>query len=163
LCAPDALIADDVRTWAKATHLILLLDYDGTLAPFHIDPARACPDDELRALLRALCELPMTEVHIVSGRARHTLADWFPDRRLRLHGDHGASERTSAGTWVPLRGGTRRGERLVVWAVSPDTPEKRGAHRALEVKVPGCPCRRGRACGPMAVVSNDVDIRGGSS
>jgi trehalose 6-phosphate synthase/phosphatase len=49
-----------VREYDQAKRRLLLLDYDGTLAPFHTNPQRAQPDQELRLLLRALTDNPTT-------------------------------------------------------------------------------------------------------
>ena len=68
----------------------ILLDYDGTLREFEVHPDLAQPTPEIRALLRSLAALPDTDVHIVSGRRRRNLEQWFgaapdpPLRRARL-------------------------------------------------------------------------------
>jgi trehalose 6-phosphate synthase/phosphatase len=83
--ALDALVA----RMAAAAPLILLLDYDGCLVPFAPIPELAKPDGEVLALLRALAARPMTQVHVVSGRAREDLETWLGDLPLALHAEHG--------------------------------------------------------------------------
>jgi trehalose 6-phosphate phosphatase len=51
-----------------ATARVLMLDYDGTLAPFHVDPAQARPYPGVPALLDAIIETGQTRLVIVSGR-----------------------------------------------------------------------------------------------
>ena len=46
----------------------LLLDYDGTLAPFHVDPRRAMPYPEVAEVLRHVAASRGTRIVIVSGR-----------------------------------------------------------------------------------------------
>jgi trehalose-phosphatase len=46
----------------------LLLDYDGTLAPFHPDPRFAMPYPEVAEVLRRVAASPGTRIVIVSGR-----------------------------------------------------------------------------------------------
>jgi trehalose 6-phosphate phosphatase len=53
---------------ASAPERVLLLDYDGTLAPFHIDPRLALPYPGVCAVLRRVMAVPRTRVVIVSGR-----------------------------------------------------------------------------------------------
>ena len=53
---------------ARAPRRVLLLDYDGTLAPFHRRPERALPYPEVAALLKRAMERCSTRVVIVSGR-----------------------------------------------------------------------------------------------
>jgi trehalose 6-phosphate synthase/phosphatase len=72
-----------------AGRLLLLLDYDGTLVPFANTPGLAVPDDELKELLRRLADRPGTAIHILSGRTRDTLEDWFGDLPIALHAEHG--------------------------------------------------------------------------
>jgi trehalose 6-phosphate synthase/phosphatase len=85
----------------RAPHRVLFLDYDGTLVPLQPDPAApvdaAAPDVALRRLLRALRALPNTEVHIVSGRDRHTLGRWLGGAHVALHAEHGVVSRTPQG------------------------------------------------------------------
>ncbi|WP_372695351.1 trehalose-phosphatase [Immundisolibacter sp.] len=69
---------------ATAQRALLLLDYDGTLAPFTLDPADAHPYPGITGALERLLALP-TSSHrlvIVSGR-------WLRDLRPLLGIDHG--------------------------------------------------------------------------
>jgi trehalose 6-phosphate synthase/phosphatase len=85
---------------AAAPHLPLLLDYDGTLVPFAPTPGLAAPDAELLDLLRRLAARPRTELHLVSGRKRATLEDWFADVRAGLHAEHALWSRDLGGEWT---------------------------------------------------------------
>jgi trehalose 6-phosphate phosphatase len=53
---------------AEAKHRVLMLDYDGTLAPFHVKPERAVPYPEVRGMLADIVHAGGTRVVIVSGR-----------------------------------------------------------------------------------------------
>ena len=75
---PDSTcLADFWPTLAAAPRAVLLLDYDGTLAPFHIDPASARPYPGVEALLNRVGRLPNDRLVIVSGR-------WLQDLRPLL-------------------------------------------------------------------------------
>jgi trehalose 6-phosphate synthase/phosphatase len=87
-----------LRRLRAAHHLVLLLDYDGTLVPFAPTPELAVPDTELLDLLRALATRPRTSVHIVSGRTRETLGSWLGDLPLGLHAEHGLWSRPAGTT-----------------------------------------------------------------
>lgn len=57
--------------WSRlcdAPHRLLALDYDGTLAPFHVDPGKAIPFPGIQDVLRDLAALPHDTVAIISGR-----------------------------------------------------------------------------------------------
>jgi trehalose 6-phosphate phosphatase len=53
---------------AHGGHVLLLADYDGTLAPIVPDPAMAQVPDEVRADLKTLARAPHVHVGLVSGR-----------------------------------------------------------------------------------------------
>jgi trehalose-phosphatase len=52
----------------SASSRVLMLDYDGTLAPFQVDPAQARPYPGIPALLDAIIQAGQTRLVIVSGR-----------------------------------------------------------------------------------------------
>ena len=88
-----------VRDYQQATSRLLLLDYDGTLAPFHPNPQRAQPDQDLRLLLRALTENPHNRVVIISGRDRKTLEAWLGHLALDFIAEHGVWLRSAGDEW----------------------------------------------------------------
>src|SRR5688572_5901200 len=63
-------------------HLLLLFDFDGTLAPFDPDPDAVYLDDEVRALLAGLALKPRSTVGIISGRRLPDL-----EKRLKIPGE----------------------------------------------------------------------------
>jgi len=81
----------------QAEHLVLLLDFDGTLVPFAESPELARPDPPLLDLLGELAARPRTDVHVVSGRARDTLERWLGWLPIGLHLEHGMWSRAPGG------------------------------------------------------------------
>jgi trehalose-phosphatase len=84
----------------RASQRWLLLDYDGTLAPFRVERGAARPYEEVVGVLGELVGCPETRVVIISGRA---LADLIPlldgIRPLpELWGSHGWERRRPDGT-----------------------------------------------------------------
>lgn len=57
-----------LRKLAKAPLSVLLLDYDGTLAPFSTDRQQAVPYDGMTELLQQIVETGRTRLVIVTGR-----------------------------------------------------------------------------------------------
>jgi trehalose 6-phosphate phosphatase len=55
------------KALGKAQHAALLLDYDGTLAPFRIDRKRAIPYTGVRRTLQAIRERTNTRLVIISA------------------------------------------------------------------------------------------------
>lgn len=83
-------LSDLLRRVRAARQRALLLDYDGTLAPFHVDPARAEPYPGVREAIAAILAAGHTRVVIVTGRA---IRDLVPLLRLdplpEIWGSHG--------------------------------------------------------------------------
>jgi trehalose 6-phosphate phosphatase len=83
----------------------LLLDYDGTLAPFHVDRNRAFPYPEAISILGKIARSGRTKVIIISGRPivelRVLLA---PMNNLEMWGTHGLERQLSKGSYscVPI-------------------------------------------------------------
>ncbi|MFD1466953.1 bifunctional alpha,alpha-trehalose-phosphate synthase (UDP-forming)/trehalose-phosphatase [Hymenobacter caeli] len=102
--APDMLDAGTtdglVGAYRAAPRRLLLLDYDGTLAPFHPNPQRAEPDQELRLLLRALTDNPQNRVVVISGRDRATLERWLGHLPLDFIAEHGVWLRPAGAEWA---------------------------------------------------------------
>ena len=84
-------LEEELRSVAATPVLLIATDYDGTLAPIVDDPAAARPRREALVAIRALCELPNTEVAIISGRSLSDLAmlTGAPDD-VHLVGSHGS-------------------------------------------------------------------------
>lgn len=73
-----------------AKHRLVLLDYDGTIAPFKNDPAKAAPSKELMDTLHAVTAKPRTTAVIISGRSKEDLGSWFGGTEFTLVAEHGA-------------------------------------------------------------------------
>ncbi|WP_459383883.1 trehalose-phosphatase [Arthrobacter humicola] len=87
--SPELLAA--VRRVAGTGHLLVAMDFDGTMAPLvdHAGDARALPRSA--AAFAALSELPRTTTALISGRALDSLrAVASPPEETLLIGSHGA-------------------------------------------------------------------------
>ena len=129
---PAETLADQVR---DAEHLLLLLDYDGTLSPIAPTPDLARPSRELLALLGELAARPGTEVHVVSGRKRGTLEEWLGALPVTLHAEHGVWTRDRTGHWrsaVPFASPWREPVLGILHEVTSRTPGS-----LVEEKTPG--------------------------
>jgi trehalose 6-phosphate synthase/phosphatase len=93
----DREASELLRTaYRGARRRLLLLDYDGTLAPFAERPEDALPSDELLDALRQLASDELNEVAIISGRDRESLGAWLGELPVRLVAEHGAWARPAA-------------------------------------------------------------------
>ncbi|CAN5147869.1 bifunctional alpha,alpha-trehalose-phosphate synthase (UDP-forming)/trehalose-phosphatase [soil metagenome] len=88
--------------FARARTRTIVLDYDGTLREIEAHPDLALPTPEIRSVLRALAALPATDVHIVSGRRRRNLEQWFGQLPIYLCAEHGYLARAPGEPWRAL-------------------------------------------------------------
>jgi trehalose-phosphatase len=72
-----------------APHRLLALDYDGTLAAFHIDRLRATMEAGAQEALRRIAGRGRTTIAIVSGRPVAELIELVPIPSACLVGEHG--------------------------------------------------------------------------
>ena len=91
-----------LRRFARARARSILLDYDGTLRELEPHPDLAIPTRDIRQVLRDLAALPATDVHIVSGRRRRQLEQWFGQLPIHLCAEHGYLARAVGGEWRTL-------------------------------------------------------------
>ena len=79
-----------IETLAQASQRILLLDYDGTLAPFHADKMRAFPWPGVVEILDQLHARADTRLVLVTGRPVADLPQLLPlANHIELWGSHG--------------------------------------------------------------------------
>ena len=90
-----------VRT---ASESVLLLDYDGTLAPFHIDRSLAYPYFGVVSLLDSITRCGRTRIIIISGRPIVELrALLTPMNEIEMWGSHGLEHQLSDGSYSRLQ------------------------------------------------------------
>jgi trehalose 6-phosphate phosphatase len=85
--------AEELDRIASTAHLLVALDFDGTVSPLVDEPMSARMLPAARAALDALAALPDTTVALVSGRTLTDLkiiSEYEPSSALLLAGSHGA-------------------------------------------------------------------------
>ena len=85
-----------LKDYSSAKKRLLFLDYDGTLAGFHVDPQQAGPDKELYELLDALHKQEGTDLFLISGRDKDTFTKWFLPKGYNMIVEHGV--------WISRKG-----------------------------------------------------------
>lgn len=86
--------------YLTAAARVIVLDYDGTLVPFHREPDKAVPGAQVYDTLTKLCADTRNHVAIVSGRSQDFLQRWFAELPIHLVAEHGASYRLVGADWV---------------------------------------------------------------
>ena len=88
------------RSLERAPESVLMLDYDGTLAPFRVKPHKAVPYPGVRPILRRMIKAGRTRVVLISGRWTR---DLIPLLRLdplpEIWGSHGWERRHADGRY----------------------------------------------------------------
>lgn len=101
---PGFDLARYLGTVAHAPERVLLLDYDGTLAPFRIRPEFAAPYPRVREALNAIQRAGGTRIIIMSGRRAAELPPLLPLRqRPEIWGLHGWERLQPDGTMLVAR------------------------------------------------------------
>lgn len=97
----EKFLAPFFRTFSHNKRPLLLLDYDGTIAPFHTNPLEAYPYPGVRECLERLMHSKKSEVIIVSGR---NLKEILPLLNLNPHpeiwGSHGWEYYSKNGDYI---------------------------------------------------------------
>src|SRR5689334_14381645 len=96
--APEHLLDALVARLEQARAAVLMLDYDGTLAPFRVDPAQARPYPGIAGTLDAIMEEGSTRVVVVSGRRAAEIGPLLGTRiQPEVWGSHGWERLSSSG------------------------------------------------------------------
>jgi trehalose 6-phosphate phosphatase len=89
----------EFREWiARASTRVLLLDCDGTLAPFSADRKRVAPYAEILPLLRRIQGDASTRLIVVTGREAHEAAGLLGLNGVEVWGCHGMSRLRADGS-----------------------------------------------------------------
>jgi trehalose 6-phosphate phosphatase len=87
---PGFEIGQFMQEVSNAPQHALLLDYDGTLAPFRVERDQAVPYPGVLDLLSAIIAVPRTRVVVISGRWTQDLLPLLPiEPRPEIWGSHG--------------------------------------------------------------------------
>ena len=88
-----------ISDFNRANKRCILLDYDGTLAPYQKLPSLATPSNELIDLLKQLTSDASNEIVVISGRDVDTLEKWLGKLPLNMIAEHGACVKHKGGEW----------------------------------------------------------------
>jgi trehalose 6-phosphate phosphatase len=108
----------------EASERLLILDYDGTLAPFVIERSEAIPYPGVVDLLESISLLERSRIIVVSGRNVEEVSKLLSmERPLELWGSHGCERMEPDGTITAIDPGEDAREGLTEALRILDTPE----------------------------------------
>lgn len=93
------VLADFLHRLSTAPASVLLLDYDGTLAPFQTDRHRAYPYPEVVPILESIVQCGKTRVIIVTGRPVAELKTLLGPFDVEVWGSHGLERMLPDGSY----------------------------------------------------------------
>ncbi|WP_298503110.1 bifunctional alpha,alpha-trehalose-phosphate synthase (UDP-forming)/trehalose-phosphatase [uncultured Maribacter sp.] len=85
----NKILKNIIQDYSKAKNRLIFLDYDGTLADFHVDPQKASPDDALYEVLDKIHNQENTTLFLISGRDKQTFTKWFLHKKYNMIVEHG--------------------------------------------------------------------------
>jgi trehalose 6-phosphate phosphatase len=95
-----AALSEFMEQLTAAPSSLLLLDYDGTLAPFHTERHRAYPYPQVVPLLEGILKCAKSRVVIVTGRPIIEMGPLLsPLDNIEIWGSHGLEHRLADGTY----------------------------------------------------------------
>lgn len=101
MVVPNEIGAEFFEELARAGQRALLLDYDGTLAPFRIERNEAIPYPGVREVLNTVLAAGHTRVVVISGRALQDLEPLLGlEQRPELWGSHGWERLLPDGSYI---------------------------------------------------------------
>jgi trehalose 6-phosphate phosphatase len=92
-------VADFMAEVSRSQSRALLLDYDGTLAPFTPDRHRAVPYPEIPVLIERIRKTTNTRLVIVTGRRAPEVSKLLGLKKVEIWGCHGLSRLRPDGTY----------------------------------------------------------------
>lgn len=97
---PDIDLELFYRRRKEVSQKALLLDYDGTLAPFHKEPNKAEPYPGIREVLNRIMQVPDIRVVIITGRWTKDLVPLLQlEKQPEIWGSHGLERLKTDGSY----------------------------------------------------------------
>ncbi|MCK4349621.1 MAG: hypothetical protein KAX13_02120, partial [Candidatus Krumholzibacteria bacterium] len=86
---------------SESSERLLILDYDGTLAPFKVERSEAIPYPGVVDLLESIAKSELSKIVVVSGRNVEEVSKFLSmERQLELWGSHGWERMNPDGTVI---------------------------------------------------------------
>jgi trehalose 6-phosphate phosphatase len=126
--APEHLLDALVARLEQARAAVLMLDYDGTLAPFRVDPSQARPYPGITEILDAIMQQGRTRLVLVSGRRATEVPPLLGTRhRPEVWGSHGWERLHPSGALTVEPAPQVALEALIEASASADAAQRLGA------------------------------------
>ena len=91
-----------IKDYQQSYHRLFLIDYDGTLVPYHLKFKQSAPSTDVLGTIQLLCHDAKNRVVIVSGREKNILEKWFQGIPVDLIAEHGAWLKKGLDNWKTI-------------------------------------------------------------
>lgn len=91
-----------IKDYQQSYQRLFLIDYDGTLVPYHLKFRQSSPSPEILDTIQLLSRNPGNKVVIVSGREKDVLENWFKHIKVDLIAEHGAWLKKNSNDWKTI-------------------------------------------------------------
>jgi len=95
----DLTVSEMIADYGRSSNRLILLDYDGTLAPFDVYPGRIQVAEKTQTLIRDLTTDYKNTVFVISGRRQEELDMVWKDFPVSLVSEHGGFCKRPGGEW----------------------------------------------------------------
>jgi trehalose 6-phosphate synthase/phosphatase len=89
-----------LHEYQLAKSRLIILDYDGTLVPFQVDPLAAKAENNVLTVLQRLCSETKNDVFLISGRSCDWLDSQFANVSISMVAEYGAKMKLKDKVWT---------------------------------------------------------------
>ncbi|NLL61514.1 MAG: bifunctional alpha,alpha-trehalose-phosphate synthase (UDP-forming)/trehalose-phosphatase [Candidatus Atribacteria bacterium] len=92
-----------IKDYQKSNQRLFLINYDGTLIPYHLKFKESGPSQKVFSIIKSLSQDVKNSVIILSGREKEILDRWFSNLQVDLIAEHGAWLKKNPNNWKTIK------------------------------------------------------------
>ncbi len=92
-----------IKDYQKSSQRLFLINYDGTLIPYHLKFKESGPSQKVFSIIKSLSQDVKNSVIILSGREKEILDRWFSNLQVDLIAEHGAWLKKNPNNWKTIK------------------------------------------------------------
>lgn len=109
----ETVAGEIISQYKSAKKRLLLINYDGTLAPYKTNPDSVAPAAIIEKLLREFAADPANHVAIISGRPKHFLDKYFGEIPIELFAEYQIWRKQPGSEWEKIKNPDRDWQRSI--------------------------------------------------
>ena len=92
-----------IKDYQKSNQRLFLINYDGTLIPYHLKFKESGPSQKVFSIIKSLSQDVKNSVILLSGREKEILDRWFSNLKVDLIAEHGAWLKKNPNNWKTIK------------------------------------------------------------